>query len=398
MNQQKKKLLVLPAIFDHIEIVNKAKRRGFHVITCDNQVDNIGHCFSNEFTLIDLLDHDSVLEFSLGSGIDAILSFSTDIGAIPASLVADRLGLPGGGYKAVDIMANKDKFRKFQKDNDFFYPEYQVVESFDDLNLKLIDFPVVIKPVDRAGSKGVFVTNSLKELEYKFPLSVALSFKSRVIVEKFINSKYKQIHGDVIVQKGEIVFSCLGDQIFNKTGGRILPIATTFPSLIAEYTYREIINQIQKFVTLVGYKNGGINAEIRVDNKGNIFCVELGPRFGGNLIPKTIEFACGIDLSESAIDLALGIPIVIPDYTINPCVFQLILRSDKVGRYKGIQVKNKDKFKVLSKFIQYKIDDIIEVVEGPKGIIGVFIIESATMALRDEIICNTDIYFGVKII
>ncbi|MBS2209961.1 ATP-grasp domain-containing protein [Carboxylicivirga mesophila] len=395
---KKKKILVLPAIFDHVDLIIEAKNNGYHVITCDNQVNNVGHSYSDEVALIDLLDHKSMLKFSLDMGIDAIISFSTDIGAVPAALVADKLQLPGAGYKAVDIMANKDKFRKFQKENGLSFPAYQVVSCYEELDGTTLDFPVVVKPIDRAGSKGVSVVNSLSELKTKLPFAVNLSLKGKVIVERFISSEYHQVHGDVIVQNGEIIFSCLGDQVFNTFGGRCLPIATLFPTSISKRIYDKIISQLQHFVTLVGYKNGGINVEVRVGNAGNICFIELGPRFGGNFIPKTIGLACGINLTRFAINLANGIPISIGNYTVNPRIFQFILRADRLGCFKGVILKNTDEFSVLSEFTQYNINDRIENLDGPSSIVGIYVIEAVTKSLRGRIVENHIDFFEIKIV
>ncbi len=390
-------VMIFPALFDHVGVIQKAKERGCLVITCDNQPDNIGHKYSDLYSEISLLDFANLIATAKEYKINGVFSFSTDIGAVPAAFIAKELGLPGSNPAAVEIMAHKGKFRSFLKQNNYAFPDCQVITGIEEIIHSDMAFPLVIKPTDRAGSKGVFLLQSKEDLLRYFPLSMSFSIEKKVILERYIQTEYNQVHGDAVVKDGVIIFLCLGDQYFGEGELKFSPIGTSFPSVLPDNILTNIKDQLQAIITTLNYSQGGLNIELRVGKDGLIYFIEVAPRFGGNLIAKTISYVCNVDLESFALKLALGENFEIPDVNIDPTIFQFILRSDKTGFLKQVGVKDHNFIIVEKQEIKTGGDSICKG-NGPQSIIAVFILKAKSIQDKIDVMTNSCKYFEIETI
>ncbi len=392
-----KKILILPALQDHIDLINEAQKKGYHVITCDNNPDNTGHLYGDKSLNISLLDLKKLLQLSIEENITAVSSFSTDIGAIAAAHIASKLELPGSLYKSVSIMSNKEKFRLFLSQHNFNTPEFNIISSSTNIKTLNVKYPSIIKPIDRAGSKGVYVINNLSELIKFLPRSLSYSFAKKVIIEDYISTKFNQIHGDAIIQNGKIVFSQLGDQFFGKDEQKFQPISTLFPTSLNSSQIDKIISEIQRFIKLIDYNQGGLNIELRIGNNDEVYFIELGPRFGGNYIPKTIERFCNINLAKLTLNLAIGETIKVPNNKFKGYIFQLILRSSKDGKFNSVYEQLRNDINILERFPIKKKGDTVTINNGPDNIVAIYIIQALNKNTVIDIINNTEDTFQINL-
>ena len=162
------KILLLGGSAQQVVAIETAKRLGYYTILCDFLDDNPGQYVADKFYLESTTDKEKILEIAIEEQIDGILAYASDPAAPTAAYVAEKLGLPGNPYKSVDILCNKDKFRKFLSENGFCTPKAKgysdIQEALDDLNKSYFRLPVIIKPVDSSGSKGATVIRTLDNL------------------------------------------------------------------------------------------------------------------------------------------------------------------------------------------------------------------------------------------
>ena len=248
---EQKKLLLLGAMQMHLPIIKRAKERGIYVITCDFIHDNEGHKYADEAHYDSTTDLNAVLSLAKECDVDGIMTFNSDPAALTAAYVADRLGLPGSGYTAVEIMSEKDKFRKFLSENGFSTPKFrQYTEVKALLNeLEYFQFPVILKPVDSSGSKGVVKITTPEEVEASFFNALTYSRSKRIIVEEFIQPEGAQMHGDAFIRNGKIEFIYLGDHHYDSNINNLVPISTTFPSSHSKDSIAAVVDEVQRFIT-----------------------------------------------------------------------------------------------------------------------------------------------------
>ena len=183
-----KKLLILGGSRYVIPVIQKAHAMGIYVITCDYLPDNVGHRYADEYHNVSIVEKENVLKLARELHVDGISSFATDPGVIIAAYVAEQLGLPTPPYASVNLLQHKDQFRAFLRENGFNVPfskgyasEKEAMADADGL-----DYPVIIKPTDSAGSKGVTRVEQKEEMPAALQAAFSHSLCGRVIVEKFL--------------------------------------------------------------------------------------------------------------------------------------------------------------------------------------------------------------------
>jgi biotin carboxylase len=305
---KKKKILFLGASAHQVPPIIYAKNQGHYVITADYLPTNPGHKLADEWHKVSTTDLNSVLVLSKKLKIDGIVSYASDVAAPSQAYVAEKMSLVGNPYESVLILTQKDLFRNFLMKHDFLVPNSN---SFYNLNeakcwLDKITLPVIVKPVDSSGSKGVTKIITSEQLDSAFEIALQFSRKKKIIIEEFVIRDGNQIAGDGFVVNSKLVFRCWANEHFDKLVNPLVPIGESFPSIMSKHRQNEAHLETQRLLELLKIKNGALNFDFHYNLKGNFSFIELGPRNGGNLIPEVIREATGVDLIKYTVDSALG--------------------------------------------------------------------------------------------
>ena len=213
-----KKILLLGSA-QQIVAIETAKRLGYYTILCDFLEDNPGQYVADTFYLISTTDKEAVLEVAKNEKIDGILAYASDPAAPTAAYVAEKLGLPGSPFESVEILCNKDKFRKFLKENNVCTPDAEgyidIEKAKEDLKNNKFKFPVIVKPVDSSGSKGVSKIDAYEDINDKLDVAMSYSRGKKIIIEEFVEKFGYQIAGDGLSIDGKLVFYCFANDHFN---------------------------------------------------------------------------------------------------------------------------------------------------------------------------------------
>lgn len=304
-----KKLLVLSGDSYHVPFIKKAKEMGCYVITCDFFEHNPGHQFAHEYHNVSYMDKEAVLELAKSLQIDGIICFAADEAATTVAYVAEKLGLPSHPYKSVEIINRKDLFRDFLAKNKFNVPKAKSYTSFEEANaeLHLFNMPVIVKPVDSSGSRGVSKIDSAEVLEEKVQYALSNSKVKRFLVEEYIEKHGYQVGGDGFSVDGSLVFRCFSNNHLSDTNlNPFIPLGGSWPSILPQPLQEKIHDEIQRLLNILHMKTGAYNFDIRVDENENVYFIEMGARNGGNLIPCITKYATGVDLIEYSIKAAIG--------------------------------------------------------------------------------------------
>ena len=362
-----KKVLFLGASPSQVPPIRYAKEKGYKVITCDNVTTNPGHKFADKSLDISTTDMEAVLQASIDHKIDGIVAYASDPAAPTAAFVGNEMGLQSYPYPAVLTLTDKSLFRTFLKNQNFNMPRNRSASSLQELNEVALGLtmPLMLKPVDSSGSKGVSKVDKTVSLRLAFENAMSFSRKKRVIIEEFIVRSGNQIAGDAFIVDGKIAFYCLGDEHFNLNYNLHVPMGETFPTHLSEKAQIKIIDEVQRLVTLLGMKIGALNIDVIIDSNKNIFLIEVGPRNGGNLIPEVIKKITGTDLIAHTVDAALGMPIRNLKRSPSRGFFaSYILHTDTCGVFKGVIVDKLIKPKIIQMEIYAKSGDRIFPFDG----------------------------------
>lgn len=397
-----KKLLILGAMEMHVPLIKRAKEMGNYVITVDYIPENPGHKLADEAYYDSTTDLDAVLKLSKKLNIDGIMTYNSDPAAPTAAYVAEKLGLPGNPYQSVKIMSEKNLFRDFLISNGLNAPKFGNYLNIEDALCHINDFsfPMIIKPVDSSGSKGVTVVNNVNDVQNAIECALEKSRSKKFIIEEYIEPVGKQLHGDGFVQNGKVVFLHLGDHHFDSTINNLVPYSTTYPTEHPVEIVNACKNQIQDFISKVGFKNGGFNVELRISNKDNKpYIIDIGARNGGNFTPKVIEYGSGFNFLDRAIKIALGESIDDIKMTdkVSDFVSHLILHSDKNGVLNNIVLDKMIEDRIIEKHIYLKSGDKVETFLGANAALGVLIMKYESREVMDEIVENFHNLYKVEL-
>ncbi|MBR4349217.1 MAG: ATP-grasp domain-containing protein [Bacteroidales bacterium] len=393
-----KKLLILGAMEMHVPLILRAKERGIYTITCDYIPENPGHKIADEAYYDSTTDLNAVLKLAQRLGVDGIMTYNSDPAAPTVAYVAEQLGLPGNPYNAVKTMSEKDLFRKFLLDNGLNVPKCFVPENLD--NIKESDFPLIVKPVDSSGSKGVTIIRNISEIHAAISAALQKSRCKRFVIEEYIEPIGHQLHGDGFVEDGKITFLALGDHHFDNSINNLVPYSTTFPSEHSAENIKECKQQIQEFISKVGFKNGGFNVELRVSKKDNkAYIIDIGARNGGNFTPKVIQYYSGFNFLDRAINVALGEPTAnIPTIEkASDFVSYLILHSSRSGILNNIEISPEIEKRIIEKHIYVKSGEEVEPFFGANAALGVLIMKYESRQKMNDIVDNFSKLYKVEV-
>lgn len=395
-----KKILLLGGNHFQTPCIKKAKEMGCYTITCDYLPNNPGHKFADEYHNVSTTDCEAVLSLAKKLNIDGIVSYASDVSACTAAYVAEKMGLPGHPYESVDVLTHKDLFREFLTKNNFHVPRACGFQSIDEAKEAWDSFkkPVMVKPVDSSGSKGITKISHLEDLEKAVKYALTFSRCKRFIVEEYIEKYGYQIAGDGFSVDGKLVFRCFANEHFNLHGGNMfVPIGESWPYHMPARVHDKLHAEIQRALTLLNMRSGAYNFDARIDADENVYLMEIGPRNGGNLIPQVTKYATGVDMVEYTIKAALGencsdLKMVEPKGYWS-CY---MVHTQKTGILKGVEFSDDFRKNNLVEFsMMANIGDEVFPFDDAKGTFGTMILKYASESEMIEKMDNMTKYVKV---
>lgn len=342
---KQKKLMLLGGLRYLLPVIESAHQLGYYVITCDYLPDNIAHKYSDEYHDVSIIDKEAVLALARELQIDGIMSFAVDPGVVTAAYVQEQMGLPAfGPYESVCILQNKDRFRNFLTQHGFNVPKAKGFSSIEDAMSEKYwyPWPVIVKPTDSAGSKGVTRVDRWEDLKAALEVAFEHSLSKRVIVEEFIEKAGCSSDTDSFSIDGELKFVSFSAQRFDEHAPNpYTPSAYSWPSTMTKAQEAELASEIQRLLKLLNMRTSIYNIETRVGTNGKPYIMEVSPRGGGNRLAEMLRFATGVDLITNAVRAAVGDEVVgVEQKSYNGHWAEVILHADKDGHFVGLDIES----------------------------------------------------------
>lgn len=403
MAKSKKKLMLLGGLRYLLPVIEAAHRHGIHVITVDYLPDNIAHKYSDEYHNVSIIDKDAVLELAKRLQIDGIMSFAVDPGVVSAAYVAEKMGLPFQcSYEAACILQNKSRFRQFLADNGFNVPNARGYSEAGEA-LKDVDYfnwPVIVKPVDSAGSKGVTRVDDPADLSAAIAHALDCSPSRHFIIEDFLELDGFQSSTDVFTVNGVLSHCPFSNQLFDWNAvNPYVPAIEIWPSTMPQLVQNELRNELQRLFKLLNCKTGIYNVESRLCKNGKAYIMEVSPRGGGNRIAELQRLATGVDLIEAEMLKALNLPFSkIQDANLSDYWCNYILHTNQRGEYQGI--KYSCGFKeacVVEEGILVKAGDAVQPFTGANQSLGTIFLRFDNRQELDRFVQSPTSYISIVV-
>ena len=398
-----KKLLMLGGAMQQIPIIKMAKEMGHYVVTCDYAPENPGHQLADEYYNVSTTDLDGVLHLAERIHPDGIIAYASDPAAPTAAYVAEKLGLPGNPYESVKLCTEKDLFRAFLQKHGFNCPKAHGYTTFEDAynDIDQFTFPVMVKPVDSSGSKGVVKIYKKDELKAAVEEALSYSRGKRFIVEEFIVKKGYQVSGDGFSVNGKLVFTSYGNELYSGFGGtrEYVALGEFWPSLLTSEQKAKVDDELQRLITALGMRTCAYNIEVILDENDTPYVLELGPRNGGSYIPQLIQYATGVDLVKYTILGALGEDC--SDLKMSEtkgCFSNYMIMSHQGGSFKEIHFKEEFKERnLLDVYCTAKPGDPVKPYKNTTDSMGTILFKANSVEEMIEITNNIEDYYTVVV-
>ena len=311
-------VLMLGASLAQIPGIAAARAQGIDVISCDNLPHSPGHALASASIQASTFDPEAVLTAARQHAIDGIMTMGSDQPVLTAAIIAHQLGLPSALTvdTARSVTDKRDMKRRFQRLGLptmpflIYRPVGLFVRSQDSDapdSLDLLDYPVVIKPVDSQGQRGIFVCATAAEVRAKALQVLAFSRAAEILVESYYPSAEVTVSGWVNAGQAHIL-TLTDRERFAGTAQLGICLSHEWPSRFLESHGDEIASLTQAIVSGFGITTGPIYFQFLIGASG-VKINEIACRIGGAFESQFIPRLTGFDLTAAQIDLALGRPL-----------------------------------------------------------------------------------------
>lgn len=379
-----------------VPAINKAKEMGLRTVLIDYLPDNPGQFVADKWYQESTTDIEAVERIARNENVTGILAYASDPAALPAAIVASRLGLPTNPPESVEILGIKHKFRKFLQENGFACPKHFSFSPSDPIvktttRIETLSFPIVIKPTDSSGSKGVSFLNSIDELSDAIAYADEYSRNKILIAEEFIERGYPYvIGGDIFVENGKIILYGDMECIRDDNGKSLIPIGKKKPNGLTIVQKNNLHQELQRLVNTLHISTGELNIELLIDKHDNPHFLELGPRAGGNMIPIQLSDAYGVDLIKANINAAIGNSCNLTPVETKDCFMTFVLHSHRNGIFKGVNYSSEIEPYIYRKVIYKQPGDKVEIFDGAGKAIGIIFLRFNNKTKMDTAENNID--------
>ena len=374
-----KKLMLLGGIRYLLPVIKAAHKLGYYVITADYLPDNIAHKYSDEYVNVSIIDKGAVLKVAQEKRIDGIMSFGVDPGVVSAAYVQEMMDLPSfGPYESVCVLQNKDRFRAFLAEYGFNVPKAKGYGSVNEAlaDIEAFDYPIIVKPTDSAGSKGVTRVNDKNQLKKAVESAFEKSISGHIIIEDFIEKQGCSSDTDSFSVDGKLKFVSFNAQHFDMNASNpYAPAAYSWPSTFTKEQEEYLTSEIQRLITLLGMKTNIYNIETRIGTNGKPYIMELTPRGGGNRLCEMLNYATGVDMITAMTRYIVGDSV--PEVGQNPYKghwAEVILHANKGGMFNRLEIDEYLPAEIIEEDLWVSSGDKVNAFQGANDAIGTLVL------------------------
>lgn len=304
MFELKRKIAIIGGSYLQLPAVLKAKELGYEV-----------HCFSwrdgavceehaDYYYPISIIEKERILEECQRIGIDGITTIASDVAVLTVNYVASRMGLLSNPDEYSEVTTNKYLMRECFTRNGVPSPRYTIADGNDTYCIKAFRFPLIVKPTDRSGSRGVEKVLDPLQLTEAIQRAKKESFSHSAIIEEFVTGH--EISVESISYQGVHYILQITDKV---TTGEpyFVELEHHQPSTLPSDIQERVKDIVLHALDALHIQYGASHSELKITEDGDIRVIEIGARMGGDFIGSTlVRLSTGYDFLEGVIKVAMG--------------------------------------------------------------------------------------------
>ena len=300
----KKKLAIIGASYLQLPLVQKAKELGVESICFAWEEGAVCKDICDQFYPVSTIDKEEILRICREIKIDGITTIASDVAVLTVNYVAEKMGLIGNPDNYSEITTNKHLMRQCFMENNIPSPKFTLVDDTSHCSIADFRFPLIVKPTDRSGSRGVEKVLNSAQLEEAIKRAQKESFEHKAIVEEFVTGR--EISVESISFKGKHYILQITDKV--TTGAPyFVELEHHQPSSLPQDIQERVKAIVINALDALHIKYGASHSELKITEDGNIRVIEIGARMGGDFIGSDlVQLSTGYDFLKGVIDVALG--------------------------------------------------------------------------------------------
>jgi len=301
MSQSKKSVLIFGVGPLQKSIINCAKLMGLYTVGIDPAADAVCKDDVDAFEVVGGQDFEGTCAVVEKYDIDAIVTAATDKPLVMMARVAEKYGFPF--YSIETAQWSTDKYQMKQRFIEGGVPcaRGRLIHSADEA--KDLYFPIIVKPRDNSGSRGVKLCRTMEELEASVSEAFEVSKLDTVLVEEFIEGpeySIESLHHDGKSEVIQFTEKKTTEFPYNVELGHIQP------ANISEENKQKICEIVSRIGKALNFENCPSHTELKINERG-IFVIETSPRLGGDYITSTLTpLSTGVNLEDELLKISLG--------------------------------------------------------------------------------------------
>lgn len=358
-----KKLLILGGIRLASEIVKQAHKQGIYVIVTDYLENSPAKKIADKSFMVSTTDVDAVVELIQKEKIDGVITGFIDSMLPYYQAICEKAGLPCYGTKEqFEILTNKAKIKELCKQfNIPVVKDYQIKVPISQSEIAQLSYPLLVKPSDYSGARGVYICHSPDDLMLNYKKSLDFSPSKNILFEHYVTGK--ELHIYYLVQEGEFSLTAMSDRHMSISNSGILPlpVAYTYPSKHLKIYRDNFEAQVVEMLKSLGIQNGSLLIQAFIENE-TIIIYEIAYRLNGTLEYKITSKMNSVNPLEMLINFALSgslcahrvKPLLNPDYDDWGFSLSILAKPGKIDIIEGIEQVEAmiDVIDVVSLYIQ----------------------------------------------
>jgi biotin carboxylase len=286
--------------------IRHAKELGLRVAAIDGNPDALAFPDADIAEVVNFVEIPEAIAFAQKIEPDGVLTITSDRAVVAVASVAEALGLPGIGADVAMGLTNKIVMRRRLEAAGIPQPRFASAHDIDEARAAVehVGFPLVIKPADSGGQRGVFRLDSADQLDELFPLSLELSRTGAVIVEEFVDGT--EMNAMAVVRDGVVTHLTLSDRHRPPGPGFAVGWIHAYPAALGEAGTAEAERLVELTTDALGLRSGIVFPQLIAHPDGRILMIEVAARIPGGQMADLVWHAVGVDLVEVALRFALG--------------------------------------------------------------------------------------------
>lgn len=334
-------LAIIGASYLQLPLIEKAREMGYTTHVFAWAANDVGERAADHFYPVSIVEKDEILRICRDIGICGVCSIASDLAATTVNYVAHHLGLPGNSPECTRKSTNKYLMRKAFAEGNDPSPACILVDDVSRIDMTGLHYPVIVKPTDRSGSRGICKVEKAEDLEAAVRSAITQGFEKKALIEEFAEGEEYSV--EAISCRG--IHHILAVTLKYTTGApHFIETGHMEPAPVSGELYQKIVEIVTHALDTLGIQNSASHSEIKIDGEEKIRIIEIGGRMGGDCIGSDlVYYSTGTDFLRAVIDVACGKE---PDLqpVIRPCPVEVryILSEEDVREYE--EIKKTDRF------------------------------------------------------